>query len=269
MVYSISMLDVGEPLLALGILGIFLIIGLNLNRMVLTDLISYGLMIVLAVVIIASLFPFIFDKHIKATPPGKDYFAFSFVAALSVLLGSIVFWVDRLFVGSLLSPYEVGYYQSAAQISVVFAVVISGFNRILTPVFSSLYHEKKISQLEETYRIGTKWTVYISMPILLLLLLNSKDVLVMVYGGLYSPGANALIILIIGQLVNLATGSIGTLMLIGGYQRILILLSSSCNWSKCHLVFHSHTTLWNNRGGNFQLSFHSFTKSLMFINRLL
>ncbi|HTX90795.1 MAG TPA: flippase [Anaerolineales bacterium] len=226
MIYSAAVQDVGEPLLALAILGIFWLIGLNLDRVVMTDLIAYGLVTALALAIIAVLFPFVFDRRVVPIPPDRHYYGYSFSAAFSMLLGTLVFWVDRLFVGSLLPASQAGIYQSAAQISVVFAVVISGFNRILTPVFSSLYHEKDIGQLEEIYRIGTKWTVYISMPVLILLLLSSKDFLAIVYGDAYSPGALALVVLLIGQLVNLATGSIGPLMLIGGYQRIVILSSA-------------------------------------------
>lgn len=225
MLYSIALQDVGEPLLALAILGVFWLIGLDLYRVVLSDLFSYGLVTVLAVLITASLFPFVFDRHIVPSPPARSYYTFSFSAALSLLLGTFVFWVDRLFVGSLLSSSQAGIYQSAVQISVVFAVVISGFNRIITPLFSSLHHENKLDRLEEIYRIGTKWTIYISMPVLLVLLLNSEDILLFFYGEAYSAANTAFVILLLGQIVNLATGSIGMLLLVAGYQRVMVLLS--------------------------------------------
>jgi O-antigen/teichoic acid export membrane protein len=225
MLYSVAVQDAGEPLLALVILGLFWLNGLNLVRVVFSDLISYGLVTLLAIGIIRTLFPFVFERRTVPTPPGKGFYSYSLSSALFLLLGTLVFWIDRLFVGSLLSASQAGIYQSAVQISVVFAVVISGFNRISTPVFSSLYHENNLGQLEEMYRIGTKWMVYISMPVLLVLLLTSRDILGLIYGEAFSAGGVAFVILLMGQIVNLATGSVGALLLVGGFQRALVLLS--------------------------------------------
>ncbi|MBN2389058.1 MAG: flippase [Anaerolineales bacterium] len=225
MVYSIVVQDLGQPFLGLAILGIFCWLGLTLRRVVVADLLSYVLVTALAFFILWNLFPAVFKRRVISEPPGKAFYSFSIYAALSALMGTFVFWVDRLFVGTLLTSSEVGYYQSAAQISVVFAVVVSGFNRILMPVFSTLHHANRIEQLEEMYRVGTKWSIYVSAPIILLLLLSSRDVLVLLYGQAYSSAGSALVLLLAGQLVNLATGSIGPLLLVGGFQRIAFYLS--------------------------------------------
>lgn len=227
MVYSVAIQDLGQPLLSLLVLAAFILTaGLTLNRLVLADLLSYGLMSILGLIFLAALFPFVFSHSIAARPPEAGYYSFSFVSALVALLGAFVFWVDRLFAGSMLSAAEVGYYQSASQLSVVFAVVISGFNRILMPLFSSMYHDRKMGELQELYRVGTKWTIYVSLPVLLVLLLMPGDILALVYGGEYSAGAAAFVVLLVGQTVNLMTGSIGPLLLAGGQQRALVLLST-------------------------------------------
>lgn len=226
MAYSVSIQDLGQPLLSLSILGIFVLTaGLTLNRLVVADLLSYGLVSILGLVLLTILFPPVFSRPFSFRLPEAGYYSFSFGAALVALLGALVFWVDRLFAGSLLTATEVGYYQSASQLSVVFAVVISGFNRILMPLFSSLYHDQKMADLEELYRIGTKWTIYVSLPVLLVLLLMPGDVLALVYKEEYSAGAMALVVLLLGQVVNLMTGSIGPLLLAGGQQRAVVLLS--------------------------------------------
>jgi O-antigen/teichoic acid export membrane protein len=226
MVYSVAIQDLGQPLLSLSFLGLFLwTTGLTLRRLVVADLLSYGLGAVGGAIFLFVLFPFLFRQNVPSTPPDSGYYAFSFAAGWVALLGAFVFWVDRLFAGSMLSATEVGYYQSASQISVVFAVIISGFNRILMPFFSSLYHDRKMEQLEGLYRVGTKWTIYIGLPLLLVLFLMPGDVLALIYGSAYSAGAAAFVVLLAGQMVNLMTGSIGPLLLAGGHQRAVALLS--------------------------------------------
>ena len=92
-------------------------------------------------------------------------------------------------------------------------------------MFASYHQKGDKKSLEEVYKISTKWAIYISMPILAILIMSPKDVLSFVYGTQYGIGANVLLILLIGQIINLFTGSVNPLLVMTGNQSFLFKLS--------------------------------------------
>lgn len=227
MIYSIAMHDLGQPMLALAILLIFWLSGLNLERVILADQLSYLFSVLLAVYFLKLLFPWVLKKSEHAMLPNKELYSFSFASSASIFLSTLVLWIDRLFAGIYLSPSDVGVYQAALQISVIFALLLGSFSRILLPIFSILHAERNFNQLEEIFRIGTKWSFYLGLPIVLFIFLNPQNIMKIIYGEAYSFAGEVLYVLLIGQLINLVTGAVGPLLLVGGYHRIVLLLSSA------------------------------------------
>lgn len=225
MSYTAATQDLGQPLLAVLILGGFYFIEFNLRSFVVADLLSYVAVVALACYFIWRIFPFIFKLNVSAIMPSNDYYRFSFISAATMLLSTLVFWVDRLFVGYYLSAYDMGIYQSALQVVAIFAVILSALNRVLMPIFASIHHEKEPRSLEEIFRVGTKWTLYISLPIFLQVLANPRGTLLILFGEEYTIAWNVLIVLLAGQLINIATGAVGPLLLVSGHQRTIFSLS--------------------------------------------
>lgn len=224
--YSFATQDLGQPLGSVILICGFYFLGLNLKLVVLSDVLSYLFSVMLACYFLWKLFPFAFHLDGSYLFPTREYLEFSIIASLSVLLSTFAFWVDRLFVGYFLPSEEMGIYQAALQVSVVFAVILTALNRILVPLFASVYHERNFEALEELFRVATKWAVYLGLPVAVFILLNSNVVLEILYGTPYSVGAGVLIVLLASQLVNLFTGAVGPLLLMGGYQKILSILSA-------------------------------------------
>ena len=224
--YSVAVQDLAQPLLALIFLFLFMFSGLNLERAIIADQLSYFVSVLLAVYFLKVLFPYIFEKKGTALIPDKEYYSFSLTSSASVFLSTLVLWIDRLFAGIYLTPSDVGIYQATLQISVVFAILMGSLSRILLPMFSVSYSEGNFEELEEVFRIGTKWSFYISLPIILFLFLNPDRILEIMYGEEYSFGGRILTVLLIGQLINLVTGAVGPLLLVGGYHKIVLILSS-------------------------------------------
>lgn len=227
MKYSVAVQDLGQPMIALVVLLVFWISGLNLERAIIADQLSYFLAVLLAVYFSNVVLTDVFKKEDDVPIPSKEYYSFSLTSAASIFLSTLVLWVDRIFAGIYLSPSDVGIYQAALQISVIFAVFLGALSRMSLPMFSTLYSEGSIDELEEVFRIGTKWTFYVSLPIVLFISLNTDIILNILYGEVYSIGGEILMVLLVGQLINLVTGSVGPLLLVGGYQRILFFLFSA------------------------------------------
>jgi O-antigen/teichoic acid export membrane protein len=152
---------------------------------------------------------------------------YSMVASLTGVATTAVFWVDRLLVGYYLPAAQAGLYQAASQISVVFVVVLSGLNRIQIPMLASLFQQGRHADMEEVFRVGTKWGVYLCLPILIVIMLAPANVLSATYGGEFSGGRTILLVLLIGQFANLITGPVGPILVATGNEKTALALSAA------------------------------------------
>ncbi len=221
-VYSFITQDVGQPLLSL--LGVLVVMwfGLGLKGVLAAEVISVLVTAVLALVFLARIFPFLAGTGVSIVPPPGDFYRFSITSSLSVIFITAMFWVDRIILSMYILPNEVGVYQAAAQASVIFAVLLGGMNRIITPVFANLYNKADLQEINEVFVIGTKWALYLGVPLLIILFAHPLNILVGVFGEQYSPGVYVLTILLVGQGINLLTGSVGPLLNVAGYQTRLM-----------------------------------------------
>ncbi|MEZ4515848.1 MAG: polysaccharide biosynthesis C-terminal domain-containing protein [Chloroflexota bacterium] len=96
---------------------------------------------------------------------------------------------------------------------------MNAFNMILTPMIADQYHKKNYKQLEELFRVNTKWGIYCVIPLVLLIMFAAGDIMTVLFGSEYSGGAVALQILTIGQFINIATGATGIMLIMTGHQQ--------------------------------------------------
>ena len=223
--YSVMIQDIGQSLLGLILMVGFYLLGLELSGMILADIISNIIALLIGFTVVIRLFPEIFAVRTVSKISFKEMFGFSIPAVLGGAFSVYVFWVDRILVGYFRTSYENGIYQSVSQISTIFLVISAGINAVVVPLFADYYQKSDKKSLEEVYKISTKWAIYISIPILALLILSPRDVLSFIYGVQYSSGANVLLILLIGQIINLFTGSVNPLLIMTGNQSFLFKLS--------------------------------------------
>ena len=223
--YSVLLQDLGQPFLGLILMIVFYFMGLNLFGVVFADVLSISMAAVIGLFILAKLFPNMFNKQIKPVFPGKNLLRFSIPASLAAAFVVYIFWIDRLLIGYFRTSYENGIYQAASQISMLFSVVLAGINLVVIPMFADAHHKQDRETLQEVYCIATKWGIYFSIPALVVLFVSPKEVLSFLYGTHYSGGAEALIILLLGQFLNLLTGSVNPLIVMTGNQNFLFRLS--------------------------------------------
>jgi O-antigen/teichoic acid export membrane protein len=126
--------------------------------------------------------------------------------------------VDRLFVGYFLPAVMVGVYNAAALLSMVYGVILNSFNAIFSPMIVELYHKEETKNLEELFRVSTKWALYASLPIFLTMCFASKEIMIGLVDTGYQAGARPLLILASAQMINAGTGAVGLLLIMTGYQ---------------------------------------------------
>jgi O-antigen/teichoic acid export membrane protein len=229
MTFSVILEDVGQPLVGLiFVVLIYLVMGRWLPGVILSDIISYAIPGLLGLVVVRRMFSAVFtSSSLPDYSIIRNVLTFSIPTSLANVFSIFVFWVDRLIAGVLLLAAENGIYQVASQLSTIFAILLAAFNAISSPIFAELFAKGEILRLEEVYRVGTKWSFYISLFPFTMLMLFPTEILVVLFGADYSLGKTALMILAAGQLVNSATGSVGPLLVMTGHQKTWLWLSAS------------------------------------------
>lgn len=148
-------------------------------------------------------------------------------AALAATVGLLVSWTDLVIVGIFLSDTETGVYQAAAQVSIVLALVLASSNTVFTPLVASLMSEGREKEIDLLFKISTLCTVYLSLPVFLVLVLAPETVLGALFDDRYLSGTRSLFFLAFGQMANVATGAVGYLLILGGRQRAWLAASSA------------------------------------------
>ena len=88
-------------------------------------------------------------------------------------------------------------------------------------------HLAELNSMGEKAKIGsmyyrvTRWDLMATLPLFVLYLVLARPMMA-VFGPEFGEGAMAVAILAVGQLVNIGTGPVGTLLMMTGYQRIVL-----------------------------------------------
>ena len=223
--YSIMTEDIGRPAINLGLFVGFFLIGWGLLGALWSITLSAVIAVLWTVYYLRKLFPAAFSLPLKTIDRGGALIMFSIPTALTGFLYFLGNQVDRFFVGIFLPNVSMGIYQAMAQVSVLFAMILGAFNAIFAPMIAELYHQGQMSRLERMYRIATKWALYLSIPIFLVIVLLPIETMCVLFGDIYAEDTIPLIILSLGQLFNVATGSVGFLLIMTGRQNHWLLLS--------------------------------------------
>lgn len=155
-----------------------------------------------------------------ADPPGlRALVFFSLPVALSAMLVAYLLWADRLLVGYFLSASKVGVYSAASQFGILFTLALHGLSTMFTPMFSDMYDRRETARMRELYRVSTKWGLCLLLPAMACLGLLPEVALGGLFGHEFITGSVPLRILLLGQLINVATGHVGMVLLLTGSRR--------------------------------------------------
>ena len=129
-------------------------------------------------------------------------------------------WTDTLLLGIWLDNRAVGIYGIAMRVSVMISFVLVSVNSIIAPKFAALHADGALRELGDLARRAARLMAVITMPFFLLFLLLPKWVLG-IFGDDFGAGATVLAILSVGQFVNVATGSVGYLLIMSGHEKLI------------------------------------------------
>jgi O-antigen/teichoic acid export membrane protein len=113
---------------------------------------------------------------------------------------------------------SVGLYAAALRLALLINFFIIAFNSILAPNFSALFRQGKLTEIETLARQSILLMLVPTLPVVVLFCLLPGPVL-SIFGDEFAQAASALILLSLGQLVNIISGPVGILLQMTGEER--------------------------------------------------
>jgi len=147
----------------------------------------------------------------------------------SVLL--LMAWSDTIMIGIFKTEADVGVYNVALKLAMITGIVLGAVNSIVAPKLSETFNNNKMVEFRKLIKQSTRIIFFSTLPILIILLLF-PEFLLSFFGTEFVIAKTTLLILLIGQIVNAMSGSVGFILQMTGkekaYQNIL-LLALVCN----------------------------------------
>jgi O-antigen/teichoic acid export membrane protein len=144
---------------------------------------------------------------------------FFFSSILMLAFGSL----DSLILGVFQAPENVAYYEAAAKSAMIISLPLIAVNAAAPPLFAQFHQRGDLPGLEKLAQATSRWMYYAALPLTLLGLAAAPELLSF-FGPGFAGADAAFRLLALGQLVNVACGSVGFILAMTGHQLTLTLV---------------------------------------------
>ena len=135
--------------------------------------------------------------------------------APAALFSQLLFWTDLFVLTRYATDTEVGIYSAALRAGQVIVLFLTSVSLMFSPFVADLHNRGETERLDKLFKALTRWTIAATMPLFLVLLVVPGPAL-RIFGAEFAGGKAALLILLAGQFVNIATGSVGFVLIMVG-----------------------------------------------------
>ena len=136
------------------------------------------------------------------------------------IIGTVMSFSETLLLGLFRSSDEVGVYSAALRLAMLLSFLNIAFNAVLAPNFAALIRGHKTELAQGLARKAAVIMLIAALPLVLGFTLFPGYFL-WLFGGAFGSGSPALMILALGQFVNVAMGPAGLLLMMGGHEKLL------------------------------------------------
>lgn len=136
------------------------------------------------------------------------------------VMGQAVQWSSQFVAGYWLQAGELAEFSVAQRTAMLISFALIAVNMIVAPLYATTYAQGKIEDLERLVRKVMLCTAAVSAPPLAFLCLFPHVVLE-IFGSQFTSASTCLVIMSLGQFLNLVLGSAGYLLTVTGHEKAL------------------------------------------------
>jgi O-antigen/teichoic acid export membrane protein len=161
-------------------------------------------------------------RHIGRARPvmriGRLY-GYAAPVMLNAIVSLAMVWTDLFLLSVFTNASTVGIYRGCMQIVLGFDLVWNACSAATAPIYPVLIADRQHAQLQAIYAGAVRISTLLSIPIMLVILVNGGDILGLL-GPAFTAGASALAVLAFGQFLKVVFGNASVVLIVGGRQTL-------------------------------------------------
>ena len=134
------------------------------------------------------------------------------------MMSLTVQWSALLIAGAYVTSTEVSYLAAAQRTAMLISFVLVVVNMVAAPRYAVLWKEKKVVEIESLAKWTTRSMIILVIPVITIILCYPEQIMEC-FGEDFTVAGNLLVVMAIGQFINVATGSVGFLLNMSGHER--------------------------------------------------
>jgi O-antigen/teichoic acid export membrane protein len=149
----------------------------------------------------------------------RKWLGFALPNFLSSIVDVVLQSIDTLLLAFYSISYaEIGLYTAAFKITTFITIPLNSLNTMFAPTIAELYNNGEHEKLLLMFKLITKWSIMLSLPIIGIVTLFAEPLLSL-SGNSFLPAWPLLLALSVSSLANISTGPVGIMLLMAGYQK--------------------------------------------------
>ncbi|WP_171389864.1 flippase [Vibrio mediterranei] len=137
-----------------------------------------------------------------------------------VVMSQATQWTGQLALGAWGNAEDVALFAVAQRTAMLTSLVLIAVNAIAAPKFAEAHKQDNLNHVRVVAKMSGKLMTICALPIVGFMILLAPW-LMSLFGEEFVKGANILRVLALGQFINVITGSVGYLLQMTGYEKIL------------------------------------------------
>ena len=217
-----------EPVAKFVLTGLLFLIGYNVVGAVLGFSLGLWLTFLVMFFTVRRLSPSPLFAVNTSGYPWRKIFAYSSPLLIGLLFNVLAARSDMLLLGYKETIERVGVYGAALQTAAIMSIILQAIESVIAPVISERVatFSKDSEGLSQIYRLSVRWAISLGFLLFIPFVLFAEEILAL-YGPTFVVGGSAFIILVVGQFINLATGSANYVLLLSAKSK-LVMLNGIC-----------------------------------------
>ncbi|HZQ06078.1 MAG TPA: oligosaccharide flippase family protein, partial [Anaerolineae bacterium] len=207
--------------LTVGLTILFFSLGYGLGGYINAGILSGAVGIVASVYFVWRLLPRA-ARVLRGLPPfPREAVSYSTYMFAMSIVDYASGGLDNLLLGVFMPVAQIGVYSVAATAAGFIPLFLGTANSIFAPMISETYALHQFDLLARLLATLTRWITALTLPLFFVLTLFSTEFL-SAFGKEFDAGSLVLIVLVLGQMINVISGPTGYMLLMSGHHRPVV-----------------------------------------------
>ena len=212
--------NIALPVVRLGFVVAALLLGFRATGVAWAYAAAYAVTGTLALVYLLRYTPLFDDGPVESMY--RPLLAFSVPLMVTATMNMVFQNIDTLMLGMFATTGDVGVYNVVYPLAQLLTVALTAFGFLFMPVISKLHADGESAEMERTYQVVSKWILFATLPLFLVLAFDPRAVIGLTFGSEYTSGGLVLTVLAAGFVTHAITGPSGNVLTALGRSRTIM-----------------------------------------------